>query len=111
MSTATCNPKFPAAKSHATLRARTKNDNTNGQELELLVDTGSSDMFVASEICKICDEVVTSRRHKPEATRPLLDLEAANARPLTCEDPACVGHCTPEEPDKKVKARFMFMYA
>jgi len=57
------------------------------QEMELLVDTGSSDLLVASTLCKPCDEVTVSRSAKNDPIRPLLDLEKANGGcglPMAC---------------------------
>ena len=58
-----------------------------GQIIDVLIDTGSHDLLIPTTLCSDCAADVVSQR---------LDLGAAGAALVGCDDAACRGQCTPQ---------------
>jgi hypothetical protein len=64
-----------------------------------MVDTGSSDLWLASSLCRDCERVVVSlNRSHPDISsiRPVVDTRKAKASFINCTSELCVGTCTQE---------------
>lgn len=65
--------------------------------VEVLPDTGSSQLWLPTTLCPACNQVILDRKHPDlKSVRQVVDVQKAQASFLNCSSEQCVGKCSPE---------------